>query len=60
MTKTGTAYPQNPHKASYKQGWNDRYDNIWLTVVDSTTHYRDGWKACDAITEDERTRNGKI
>ena len=51
---------QNPNKAFYDQGWNDRIDNIWLTVVDSTCHYRDGWKDCDQITEAERKEIGKI
>lgn len=54
---------QDPNKQSYEQGWNDRWDNIWMTLTtftDSTPHYRLGYYECDILSEKERDRIGKL
>jgi hypothetical protein len=51
---------QDPNKQSYEQGWNDRWDNIWMTVTDSTPDYRLGYHECDILSERERERIGKL
>lgn len=51
---------QDPNKQFYDQGWNDRIDGMPLDVLGSTYHYRDGWKDCAEITDEERENIGKI
>jgi hypothetical protein len=51
---------QDPTKAFYDQGWNDRIDNKPWDIMGSTYHYRDGWKDCAELSDEERKELGKI
>jgi hypothetical protein len=44
-----------PKREFYDQGWNDRVAGKPF-VSGTTKSWRDGWKDCDEVPEDQRTR----